>query len=77
MYIVAVAWLYVVVMMSVTETSVTAAVVTFFLYGVFPLSIILYLMGTPARRRRRKLEEKAEADATRPAQINDDPRDAG
>lgn len=54
MYIVAIAWLYVVVMMAVTEQSVTAAIVTFLLYGVFPLSIILYLMGTPARRKRRR-----------------------
>lgn len=60
MYIVAIAWIYVVFMMSITETSATAGVMTFVLYGVFPLSIILYLLGTPQRRRRRLLEKKRE-----------------
>jgi hypothetical protein len=58
MYIVALAWIYVVLMMSITETSVVAGVMTFVMYGVIPVSIILYVMGTPQRRRRRILEEK-------------------
>lgn len=58
MYIVALAWLYVILMMSITEHSVVAGIVTFLLYGVFPLVIILYLMGTPQRKRRRAEAEK-------------------
>lgn len=58
MYIVALAWIYVVLMMSITENSVVAGVMTFLMYGVVPVSIILYVMGTPRRRRRRVLEEK-------------------
>jgi predicted DNA repair protein MutK len=58
MYIVALAWIYVVLMMSITETSVVAGVMTFVMYGVIPVTIILYVMGTPQRRRRRILEEK-------------------
>ena len=58
MYIVALAWLYVILMMSITERSVIAGIMTFLLYGVFPLVIILYLMGTPQRKRRRKEAEK-------------------
>ncbi|HJV74773.1 MAG TPA: hypothetical protein VJ654_11165 [Noviherbaspirillum sp.] len=58
MYIVAIAWLYVVLMMSVTEQSVIAGIMTFLLYGVFPLVIILYLMGSPQRKRRRADAEK-------------------
>jgi ABC-type lipoprotein release transport system permease subunit len=61
MYIVAIAWLYVVFMMSITEQSVTAGIMTFFLYGVFPLTIVLYLMGTPQRKRNRQIREKSEA----------------
>ncbi|MCX7228787.1 MAG: hypothetical protein ACK5PW_16160 [Burkholderiales bacterium] len=54
MYIVAIAWLYVVLMMSLTETSVVAGVVTFVLYGLAPLSLFLWLVGTPQRRRNRR-----------------------
>lgn len=63
MYIVAIAWLYVVFMMSVTEQSAVAGILTFFLYGVFPLTIVLYLMGTPQRKRNRQIREKAALDA--------------
>lgn len=58
MYIVAIAWIYVVLMMAITEESVIAGVMTFLLYGVFPLAIILYLMGTPQRKRNRVKAEK-------------------
>jgi hypothetical protein len=58
MYIVAIAWIYVVLMMSITEASVVAGVMTFLLYGVLPLTIILYLMGTPQRKRDRMAAEK-------------------
>lgn len=58
MYIVAIAWIYVVFMMSITEQTVIAGIMTFLLYGVLPLSIILYLMGTPKRRRNRAAREK-------------------
>ena len=58
MYIVAIAWIYVVLMMSITEDSVIAGIMTFMLYGVFPLSVILYLMGTPQRKRNRAKNEK-------------------
>jgi hypothetical protein len=60
MHIVAMAWIYVVLMMAITERSVIAAIMTFLLYGVLPLTIILYVMATPARRRR-VLEEKMRA----------------
>jgi len=53
-YIVAIAWLYVVLMMSLTETSVVAGIVTFALYGLAPLSLFLWLVGTPQRRRNRR-----------------------
>lgn len=55
MYIVAIGWLWVVLMMAVTETSVTAGLLTFFVYGLAPLALFLWLAGTPARRRRRSM----------------------
>lgn len=61
MYIIAIAWLYVVLLMSLTEASWVAGVATFFFYGVFPLSVLLYLIGTPQRRRNRRQREASEA----------------
>jgi biotin transporter BioY len=58
MFIVAIGWIYVVLMMSITEKSVIAGIMTFFMYGVFPLAVILYLLGTSERRRRRNAAEK-------------------
>ncbi len=67
MYIVAIAWIYVVFMMAVAEAlspqgTVLGAFFTMLLYGVLPLSIVLYIMGTPGRRRALRAAE-AEADA--------------
>ncbi len=52
MYIVAIGWLFVVLMVALTETSVTAGLLSFFFYGLAPLALFLWLVGTPARRRR-------------------------
>jgi len=67
--IVAIAWLYVVFMMSITAQSATAGVVTFLLYGVFPLTIVLYLMGTPQRKRNRQRQEQKKKRIAMPAAI--------
>lgn len=63
MYIVAIAWIYVVFMMSITEDTVVAGVMTFALYGILPLTIILYIMGTPQRKRRKATQAAATASA--------------
>jgi len=64
MYLVVIAWIYVVLMMAIAEAVSTqgtllGAIVTFVLYGLLPLSIVVYLMATPARRRRRQAAEQA------------------
>lgn len=64
MYIVAIGWLYVALMMAITETSVVAGAATFLFYGLAPVALVLYILGTPGRRRRRKAEE-ARADQER------------
>lgn len=71
MMLVAIAWLYVVVLMAVAEAthpqgSVLGAVFSVLLYGVLPLAIVLYVMATPARRRRRAAAELAAPDASAP-----------
>ena len=52
MHIAAVGWIYVTLMMAITEETVIAGIMTFFLYGVLPTVIIVYLGGSPQRRRR-------------------------
>lgn len=79
MYLIVIGWMYVVLMMSVAEAtnttgSVLGAIVTFFLYGLLPVAIIVYVMRTPQRRRAIKAREAAE-DAAR-AQASAGP-DAG
>lgn len=56
MYIVAIGWLYVVVLMAFAETSVTAGVLTFFFYGFAPCLLLLWLFGGPARKRNKQLK---------------------
>lgn len=68
MHIVPIAWMFVVLLMAVAEATSTQGTVlgaffTFVLYGVLPLSIVMYLLGTPGRWRARKQAEAAEAAA--------------
>ncbi len=51
MYVIAIGWLYVILLMAAAETSLTAGVLTFVLYGLGPLALFLWLFGTPQRRR--------------------------
>jgi hypothetical protein len=64
MYIIAIAWLYVTLLMAATEPNITAGMLTFVLYGVAPLSLFLWLFGTPERRRRMRARELAERQAS-------------
>lgn len=65
MYIVAIAWLYVAILMAVAEVThstgtLLGGIITFVLYGLLPLVLVLYVMGTPARRRAIRAKESAE-----------------
>ena len=77
MYIVPIAWIYVALMMAVAEAtnsngSVLGAIITFLLYGVAPVALVLYLMGTPARKRAIKARD-AQALAVVKAESGDSP----
>lgn len=61
--LVVIAWLYVTLMMAVAEASaingsLLGAVITFVLYGLLPVSIIVYVFSTPVRKRMRKAREE-------------------
>jgi hypothetical protein len=80
-YLVVIGWLYVVLMMVVAEATsatgtVLGAIVTFFLYGLLPVVLVVYLMRTPQRRKERKAREAAE-DAERRAAAASPKLDAG
>jgi hypothetical protein len=55
-HIAAVGWIYVTLMMAITEETVVAGIMTFFFYGVLPTLVILYVGGTGQRRKRRELD---------------------
>ena len=80
MHIVGIAWAYVVVMMALVEAlsgngSLLGALFTLLLYGALPLGIVLYVMGTPMRRRQRRRAEQQEASAAQPDGSGHAPRD--
>ena len=64
MWIVAVAWIYVVLLMALTEPTVVGAVMTFLGYCVLPLSILYYLANTKKRRERR-MQARQKEDSSR------------
>jgi hypothetical protein len=69
MHIVAIAWMFVVVLMTLAEATspqgtVLGAFFTLLLYGLMPLAIVMYLLGTPMRRRARQRAEAAAAEAS-------------
>ncbi len=66
MLLIAVAWVYVVLMVAVVEATssdgtLLGAFFTLLLYAVLPLSILGYLMLAPARRRSRRAADRASA----------------
>ncbi|KQN65301.1 MULTISPECIES: hypothetical protein [Duganella] len=63
MLIVAIAWIYVVGLMALTEPTIVAGIVTFLFYCVLPLGTLIYIAGTGKRKARRKAAEQAARDA--------------
>jgi hypothetical protein len=51
MWIIGLAWVYVVGLMALTEPTVVAGVLTFLAYAVLPLALLWYIFFRPAMRR--------------------------
>lgn len=69
MYLIVIAWIYVVLMMSVAEATnsngtLLGALFTFVLYGLGPVALVVYLMGAPARSKaiKKRAAEQAAAE---------------
>ncbi|WP_034691225.1 hypothetical protein [Acidovorax sp. MR-S7] len=82
MYLVVIAWLYITLLMAVAEATaangtVLGAIVTFVLYGLLPLGLVLYILGTPARKRALRAREQAERTAEAQAAPSAGQPDAG
>lgn len=74
MLLTVIAWMYVVLMMSVAEAnssngSLLGACITFVFYGLLPVALVVYIMRAPARRQARKAQE-ATKDAASQAPTN-------
>ena len=84
MYLVLIAWFYITLLMALAEAtsptgSVLGALVTFVLYGLLPMGIVGYILGTPARKRAlraKALAEQASEQAPADAPASAEP-DAG
>lgn len=69
MYLVVIGWLYVTLLMALAEAfstqgTVLGAIITFVFYGLLPMGLVVYLMGTPLRRKAiRKTEQQARVEA--------------
>lgn len=59
MYIVAIAWLFVALVLTISQPNLVAAVLTFVFWGLVPLALLLWLVGTPARLRAKARRQHA------------------
>lgn len=76
MYLIPMAWIYVALMMAIAEATnstgtVLGGIMTFVLYGLLPVGLVVYLMGSSSRRKTIKAREAAELEAYRAAQAPD------
>jgi mannose/fructose/N-acetylgalactosamine-specific phosphotransferase system component IID len=83
MWIIAIAWMFVAVLMAIAEAvspvgSVLGAVITLLFYGVLPCSLLMYILTTGQRKRARQAAElRAAQQALAAAQASAHQPDAG
>jgi len=59
MYIIVIGWLYVTVLMALTESSVVAGILSLTFYGLLPTALLIWLFGGPTRRRAARMARQA------------------
>lgn len=57
MYIIAIGWLYVTVLVALNEPTVIYGIISFMFYGLLPSGILFWLAGRKMRRQRRRYQE--------------------
>ena len=78
MYLIPMAWIYVALMMAIAEATntngtVLGGIMTFVLYGLLPVGLVVYLMGSSSRRKAIKAKEAEELAAYRATQASAHP----
>lgn len=68
MYIIAIGWLYVTLLIAANEASLFAGIVSFAFYGLLPCSLLLWMSGSKVRRQRRAYREALQAKSVQPDQ---------
>ena len=66
MYIIAIAWMYVVTLMAATEKSIAAGLLTFIFYGLFPCALLLWLHGVKHRKFKQSQKELVNSSVSKP-----------
>lgn len=77
MYLIVIAWLYVTLLMALAEAfstqgSILGAVITFIFYGVLPMGLVVYLVGSPLRRRDIQRREQLDRQQNTPSTLKPD-----
>lgn len=57
MYIIAIGWLYVTVLIAANEPSIVAGIISFLFYGLVPCSLLLWISASKVRRQRKAYRE--------------------
>jgi hypothetical protein len=57
MYIIAIGWLYVTVLVALNEPTVIYGIISFMFYGLLPSGILFWLAGRKMRRQRQRYQE--------------------
>ncbi|MFZ2267330.1 MAG: hypothetical protein WAV95_07095 [Azonexus sp.] len=57
MYIIAIGWLYVTLLIALNEPSVVVGIISFSFYGLLPCGLLLWIGGSKVRRQRRRYRE--------------------
>lgn len=57
MYIIAIGWLYVTLLVAATEGTIVAGVISFLFYGLLPCAVIIWMSGSKVRRQRQAYRE--------------------
>lgn len=67
MYIVAIGWAYVILMMAITASTIGKAIAIFIFLGVLPLALFVLMFGKPKRRSMAMPDEEPHQADTRDA----------
>ncbi len=76
MYIIAIGWLYVTLLVAANEPTIFSGVISFLFYGLLPCSLLIWISGTKVRRQRRAYREAQLARSAQPDQAGHPAGDA-